>query len=52
MLALATLTYGGIPKKNYEPLKREMLHAYGGAVGLHSLPGVRLVTWIIPAVIN
>lgn len=32
MLALASLTYGGVPKKNYEPLKREMLHAYGPQV--------------------
>jgi hypothetical protein len=32
MLALATLTYGGIPKKHYEPIKREMLHAYGPQV--------------------
>ena len=32
MLALATLTYGGIPKKNYEPIKRFMFHQYGPQV--------------------
>ena len=32
MLCLASLTYGGIPKKNYDPLKREMFHGYGPQV--------------------
>ena len=29
LLALMTLTVGGVPKKYFDPLRREMLHTYG-----------------------
>ena len=32
LLALATLTHGGIPKKSYDGIRREMVHAYGPPV--------------------
>lgn len=29
LMVLATLTAGGIPKKYFDPLRREVLHTYG-----------------------
>ena len=31
LLCLLSLTQGGVPKKYYEPLRREVLHSYGHA---------------------